>query len=251
MYFYGLALVLLNLTGLTIGYERVQAPLEDIEGSLLDLRPEALIKRWPEYRLRRYLELRARYDKFRSTFDRDIESEVLSLLYVPIRPSYPIPLGQCKSLTIDQLTYWVIHFSGRQDDSRWKALYSDPPSRAQTAQKRKLAVELCETAFDERVSKFVEDVPDCDVSGGGYRRYLEGYKEARHLFSYELATAEDVPHLFEPDFSSALYPAAKHSIHDLRDLLKMFGVQPNEEDTNERLTELAKAHTALWVGWRL
>ncbi|QRV81304.1 cytochrome P450 family protein [Ceratobasidium sp. AG-Ba] len=168
-----------------------------------------------------------------------------SLLYVPIRPSYVIPLGQCKSLTIDQLTYWVTRFSGRQDDSHWKNLCNSLPTRVHTTQKRKVAIELCETAFHERVSKSMEDLPDCDVGGGGYRKSLEGYKETRHLFAYEFATAEDVPHLFEPGFSSALYPAAKHSVYNSHDLLKMFGFQPNEEDSYGRLTELAGAHCTL------
>lgn len=72
--------------------------------------------------------------------------------------------------------------------------------------------------------------------------------EEQRLFSAQIAEAEAAPHVFEPDVNPALNRAAKHSIHDLKDLLRVFGVQWEEGGNHERLTELAKIHTALWSG---
>jgi hypothetical protein len=73
-------------------------------------------------------------------------------------------------------------------------------------------------------------------------------EEEQRTFSSQIAQAEAAPHIFEPDTNPALDRAAKHSIYDLRDLLDVFGVAWSEEDTHDQLTEIAKAHTALWSG---
>ncbi|KAG8698352.1 hypothetical protein FRC09_007271, partial [Ceratobasidium sp. 395] len=72
--------------------------------------------------------------------------------------------------------------------------------------------------------------------------------EQQRLFASHIAQAEAAPHVFEPDINPALDRAAKHSIHDLRDLLDVFGVRWLEDDSHAHLTEVAKVHTALWIG---
>ncbi|QRW10080.1 hypothetical protein RhiLY_09079 [Ceratobasidium sp. AG-Ba] len=245
---YGLASVVLGLVGLALGNDgSAQVPV-GTNGSVVSPDDEALIARWPDYRLRRYLALRGKYSGFPAPYESDLLSHVREVLYTPFVPSLDSPLGDCRQLTVDQLVYWAAHFSGRRVNSHGANVFDAPPTQIRSEQKREAAVELCMSALKERTSKFIGSEPDKETEGGKYEWYLPGYEEACRPFAYQLALAEAAPHVFEPDVNPALDRVAKHSIYDLRDLLDMFGGGWTEEDSHERLTELAKAHTALWIG---
>ncbi|QRV95797.1 hypothetical protein RhiJN_23815 [Ceratobasidium sp. AG-Ba] len=235
-----------------LGDQRAQVPLQRTKQKngldSLDSGPEALIERWPRCRLYRYLALRANSYESLYPYESNLLSHVRAVLYTPIVPSLDSLLTGCSSLTVDQLVYWATHFSDRQGESLDASVFDVSPTQERSEEKRKVLLGLCQAAFDERTSKYNGIEGDVMMKVDGLYNHMKGYAEACRPFAYQLALAEAAPHVFEPDVNHVLGRVAKHSIYDLRDLLDMFGGGWSETDSHERLTELAKAHTALWIG---
>ncbi|CAE6432894.1 unnamed protein product [Rhizoctonia solani] len=223
-----------------------------------------LINQWPDTRIRRFLVLRGHLEKY------DVESEIPRDQLVemakeassdPIITSLTSPTlalftqRQCSQLTVDQIVHWASHHSGRRVNSHGANVFDAPPTLVRSKAKRMTAVSLCKNLYRERVYGD-KILPPRDFSEvDGYQVYMgaeSGAKEpdvaAQRLFSAQIAEAEAAPHVFEPDVNPALDRVAKHSIHDLRSLLDVFGVQWAESESHETLTERAKAHTRLWSG---
>ncbi|QRV95796.1 hypothetical protein RhiJN_23814 [Ceratobasidium sp. AG-Ba] len=246
MYVYGLVLVALGLATSALGDRSAQVPMGT--NGLVSPDDEALIQRWPENRLRRYLALRGKYSGFPAPYESELLSHVRAALYTPTMPSLDTLLADCRDLTVDQLVYWAVHFSDRQVGSDDANIFDASPTQAGSKEKRKALLGLCQAAFDDRTSKYVKIERDVMIKGDRLVSHLDGYREACRPFAYQLALAEVAPHVFEPDVNPIVGRVANHSIYDLRDLLDMFGGGWSETDSRERLTELAKAHTALWIG---
>ncbi|QRV81306.1 hypothetical protein RhiJN_09321 [Ceratobasidium sp. AG-Ba] len=235
-----------------LGDEKTQVPFQRPKWKSVsvssDVEPEALIEHWPDYRLRQYLIVRGKYSGFPAPYESDLRSHVRAELFTPVVPSLVTLLGGCTLLTTDQLVYWAAHFSDSQADLHNSNVFDASLTQARSKEKREALLSLCEKAFDERTSKFVKIKRDVMIKGDKLVSPLDGYFEASRSFAYQLALAEAAPHVFEPDVNPVFGRVAKHSIYDLQDLLDMFGGGWTEEDSHERLTELAKAHTALWIG---
>ncbi|ELU39069.1 cytochrome P450 [Rhizoctonia solani AG-1 IA] len=160
--------------------------------------------------------------------------------------------SQCSQLTVDQIVHWAARHSGYRVNSHGANVFDAPPTLVRSKEKRIAAVKLCEKLYRERVYGD-KILPQRDLSElNGNNQVYVGPEEtdiaAQRLFSAQIAEAEAAPHIFEPDINPALDRAAKHSIHDLRALLDVFGVQWDDGETHEILTERAKAHTRLWIG---
>ncbi|QRV81305.1 hypothetical protein RhiJN_09320 [Ceratobasidium sp. AG-Ba] len=242
------AKVCLGVKGVILGDEHAQVPLERRWSGLVssDDGPETLIERWPESRLRRYLELRNNHGF--SAPSSKLVLLVRDALYTPIAlSSYP-PFIYCEDLTVDQLVYWATHFSAYRANPHGTNIFDASPTQAQSQAKREIAVELCKRAYDERIPKL--DLREPGLSPGEEYERIAAHEGQKSIFFSELVLAETAPHVFEPDINYAVGRVAKHSIYDLRDLIDMFGGGWSEEDSHARLIELAKAHTALWIGQR-
>lgn len=218
-----------------------------------------LITQWPEFRIRRFLELRGRLDSGDTNIPRDelvtMASAAISQPIITSLTSSALALfteDQCSHLTVDQIVYWAAHYSGRRVNSHGANVFDAPPTLVRSKAKRVAAVELCRELYRERVYG-VKKAPPRDASelNGEDQQYM-GTKafnlNAQRQFSAQVAEAESSPHIFEPDINPALDRAAKHSIHDLRALLDVFGVSWAEDETHEVLTQRAKLHTSLWSG---
>ncbi|KAG8765357.1 hypothetical protein FRC12_007530 [Ceratobasidium sp. 428] len=227
-------------------------------GTAVHDRKSALFELWPDVRLRRFLELRGRLDeRVEGLSHAELTSLAQSSLSTPIITSPTSPhlasftSSQCGQLTVDQLVHWTAHHSGRRVNSHGANVFDAPPTKVRSRAKRVAAVELCERIYRERVLGMITP-PRRDSSKSESDQEVMGEEkldvEQQRLFASQIAQAEAAPHAFEPEINSALDRAAKHSIHDLRDLLDVFGVRWTEDDLHAHLTELAKAHTALWIG---
>lgn len=130
-------------------------------------------------------------------------------------------------------------------------MFDAPPTAVRSKAKREAAIALCRRLHRERVFG-IKALPERDQSELNAEvqtpENLASNIEEQRLFSAQIAEAEAAPHVFEPDVNPALNRAAKHSTHDLKDLLRVFGVRWEHDATHERLTQLAKAHTTLWIG---
>ncbi|KAG8760447.1 hypothetical protein FRC11_000401 [Ceratobasidium sp. 423] len=220
----------------------------------------SLINQWPDTRIRRYLALRGHLGDVEPDITRDelvnVANEVASEPIITSFTSSSLALftaAQCPQLTVDQIVHWAAHHSGRRVNSHGANVFDAPPTLVRSKAKRIAAVKLCESLYRERVygDKLL---PPRDLSelNGNDQVYLGAESPdvaAQRLFSAQIAEAEAAPHIFEPDINPALDRAAKHSIHDLRALLDVFGVKWTESESHEALTERAKAHTRLWSGY--
>ncbi|CAE7190433.1 unnamed protein product [Rhizoctonia solani] len=221
----------------------------------------SLINQWPDTRIRRFLALRGHLE------NSNVESEIPRDELVDLAKdaaSHPIVTSlvssslalftgdQCSQLTVDQIVHWAAHHSGRRVNSHGANVFDAPPTLVRSKAKRTAAVSLCENLYQERIygDKILpqRDLSELHGSDQVYLASEEPDVTAQRLFSGQIAEAEAAPHVFEPDVNPALDRAAKHSIHDLRALLDVFGVEWAESDSHETLTERAKAHTRLWSG---
>ncbi|KAJ1303995.1 hypothetical protein OPQ81_008403 [Rhizoctonia solani] len=221
----------------------------------------SLINQWPETRIRRFLALRGRLEQANGESDIPREElvnmakEAVSYSFVTSPSSSALALfteTQCSQLTVDQIVHWAAHHSGRRVNSHGANVFDAPPTLVRSKAKRIAGVKLCESLYRERVYGD-KILPQRDLSElNGVEQVYTGTEvpdvAAQRLFSAQIAEAEAAPHVFEPDINPALDRAAKHSIHDLRALLDVFGVGWTEGETHETLTERAKAHTRLWSG---
>lgn len=159
--------------------------------------------------------------------------------------------SQCAQLTVDQLVYWASRYSGRRVNSHGANVFDAPPTLVRSQAKRTAAVELCRRLFRERVHQ-VKMPPPRDLSEGPQEPIIQANPSAttqqQRDFSAQIAETESAPHVFEPDINPTLDRAAKHSIHDLRSLLDVFGVAWSTDESHQVLTERAKAHARLWSG---
>ncbi|KAH7333856.1 hypothetical protein B0J17DRAFT_674389 [Rhizoctonia solani] len=219
-----------------------------------------LITQWPDTRIRRFLTLRGHLEKSNVESPRDelvnMAKEAASYPIITSLASSDLALfteSQCSQLTVDQIVHWAAHHSGRRVNSHGANVFDAPPTLVRSRAKRVAAVRLCESLYRERVYGD-KILPQRDLSelNGNEQVYMGTDTPdlaAQRLFSVQIAEAEAAPHVFEPDVNPALDRAAKHSIHDLRALLDVFGVHWSESETHEILGERAKAHTRLWSGY--
>ncbi|KAF8600018.1 hypothetical protein BDV93DRAFT_608940 [Ceratobasidium sp. AG-I] len=218
----------------------------------------ALVEQWLEARLRRFLALRGLSDDAKEHLShRELSSFVHNALPKPIitsSTSASLALfteALCPQLTVDQIVHWAAYHSGLRVNSHGANVFDAPPTAVRSKAKRDAAVALCQRLYRERVLG-IKTLPERDhsetSSAAQHPENLASNLEEQRLFSAQIAEAEAAPHVFEPDVNPALDRAAKHSTHDLKDLLKVFGVQWEKDVTHARLTELAKLHTALWGG---
>ncbi|KAL5638789.1 hypothetical protein ACGC1H_003218 [Rhizoctonia solani] len=223
--------------------------------------PSLLISQWPDTRIRRFLVLRGQLEN--PNMDSNIPRHELVKL-AKEATSHPIitsltssslalfTQSQCSQLTVDQIVHWAAHHSGRRVNSHGANVFDAPPTLVRSKQKRIAAVNLCENLYRERVygDKILPQRDLSELNGDQiYMAAEEPNVAAQRLFSAQMAEAEAAPHVFEPDVNPALDRAAKHSIHDLRALLDVFGVEWAESESHETLSERAKAHTRLWSGY--
>jgi hypothetical protein len=161
--------------------------------------------------------------------------------------------SQCPHLTVDQIVHWAAHYSGRRVNSHGANVFDAPPTLVRSKSKRIAALELCQRLYRERVHgvKLLPPRDQSEMNGDREQRHMGTESpdvDAQRVFSAQIAEAEAAPHVFEPDINPALDRAAKHSIHDLRALLDVFGVLWTQGETHEVLSERAKVHTRLWSG---
>ncbi|CEL57183.1 hypothetical protein RSOLAG1IB_08416 [Rhizoctonia solani AG-1 IB] len=225
----------------------------------------SLINQWPDTRIHRFLALRGRWEK--SDVNSELSKNELTdraekALSIPIitpltSSSLALFTGeQCSQLTVDQIVHWAARHSGLRVNSHGANVFDAPPTLVRSKQKRIAAVKLCERLYRERVygDKILpqRDLSELNGDNNNNHQIYAGAEEpdiaAQRLFSTQIAEAEAAPHIFEPDVNPVLDRVAKHSIHDIRALLDVFGVKWSEGETHEGLTERAKAHTRLWNG---
>ncbi|QRW22858.1 cytochrome P450 family protein [Rhizoctonia solani] len=223
----------------------------------------SLINQWPDARIHRFLALRGSWEESRMNAELPRNELVNMAEKDLLRPIITSPTSpdlalftesQCSQLTVDQIVHWAARHSGYRVNSHGANVFDAPPTLVRSKEKRIAAVKLCEKLYRERVYGD-KMLPQRDLSElNGNNQVYVGPEEtdiaAQRLFSAQIAEAEAAPHIFEPDINPALDRAAKHSIHDLRALLDVFGVQWDDGETHEILTERAKAHTRLWIGQR-
>ncbi|KAF8699555.1 hypothetical protein RHS03_06956, partial [Rhizoctonia solani] len=221
----------------------------------------SLINQWPDARIHRFLALRGSWEESRINAELPRNELVNMAEKDLLRPIITSPTSpdlalftesQCSQLTVDQIVHWAARHSGYRVNSHGANVFDAPPTLVRSKEKRIAAVKLCEKLYRERVYGD-KILPQRDLSElNGNNQVYVGPEEtdiaAQRLFSAQIAEAEAAPHIFEPDINPALDRAAKHSIHDLRALLDVFGVQWDDGETHEILTERAKAHTRLWIG---
>ncbi|CAE6361911.1 unnamed protein product [Rhizoctonia solani] len=219
----------------------------------------SLIKQWPDARLHRFLALRGHWEKSDSELSRNelvnIAEQAISTPIIASLTSPSLALfteSQCSQLTVDQIVHWAARHSGFRVNSHGANVFDAPPTLVRSKEKRIAAVKLCEKLYRERVygDKMLPQRDLSEVNGNNqvYMGTEEPDITAQRLFSAQIAEAEAAPHTFEPDINPALDRVAKHSIHDLRALLDVFGVEWSVDETREALTESAKAHTRIWSG---